>query len=521
MMQDIKRRTRISFFFALGVLLMILTRCSDDWLDVNTDPNHPQDVNVGFVFPAAVLSVSTCYGGVYNLLGGFWAQYWAQSNTSGTYRFIDSYDMEKGGYYYLANFDTAWSNMYAEGLRDLQYVLEKSVQTDNWQYRLMSSVMLAFCFNFMTDLYGEIPYAEALHGDSPVSEFNPAYDTGKDVYLDLIRRIDEVLENVAAYQWKGNEVADFIFQGDKDQWVRFANTLKLKMCLRMAYAEPDLAKMGVEALYASNANFLDRDAKLDIFNDIHELHNPLFHFDRYIVSVSTNLRVSEALFRYFEQNSDPRLSSVCEDEYDFGEYAKNGMPQGGFDLPSSVLDPYAIAVFNLDYDDPVYFISEVESYLLQAEAIARGWGTGEDKYYYDLAITTDFSRKGLTAEEVAFISPGGAYEYPVSGILEEKLKVIAMAKWAAMAGSQGLEAFFESIRSGYPEISMVNSWENNDYNPLYTGGKFTYSLSGVTEGVFPRRMIYPYAESDHNENFPGQTRVTDKIWWDKKTRQDP
>lgn len=513
-----KKSRALLILILFNAYLLNFTSCTQEWLDVNTDPNHPRDIEVEMVLPAAILSVATYYGGIYNLLGGFWAQYWAQGNASNTYRFIDSYDMEKGGYHNLANFDTAWCHMYAEGMRDLKYVIDKSEETDNRQYLFISTVMLAFCFNFMTDLYGAIPYSEALLGDPPTSNFNPVYENGESIYMDLINRLDKALANTAGLQFEYADQADLIFQGDIDQWICMANTLKLKMYLRMVYDKPTLVQEGIKAMYAMNTNFLSCDAKLDIYNDIHKLHNPLFHFDRYIVSVCTSLRVSETLFRYLEQNADPRLNLLFEDEFGLADHNENGMPQGGSYIPFSILNPQKIAVFNINFDDPVYFISEVESYLLQAEAIARGWGTGDDKYYYDLAITTDFSRKGLAGEEASLIGANGPYEYPTSGTFEEKLEAIAMAKWAALAGSQGLEAFFERSRTGYPQVSTVESWENNDYNPLYIGGKFTYSLSGVTGGVFPRRMIYPTVEINNNENFPGQTIVTDKVWWDKKAK---
>ena len=144
-----------------------------------------------------------------------------------------------------------------------------------------------------------------------------------------------------------------------------------------------------------------------------------------------------------------------------------------------------------------------------------GWGTGDAKALYDEAVALSFDRYGEDAS--TFLAPGGAYEYPAGGTFEaEQQKAIMMAKWAALAGTQGLEMFFETNRTHYPGISAVPSWANGAYNTEYVGGLLTYSLEGVTSGVFPKGFIYPQQEVNLNTNFPGQRTVTTKVWWDTK-----
>jgi len=117
---------------------------------------------------------------------------------------------------------------------------------------------------------------------------------------------------------------------------------------------------------------------------------------------------------------------------------------------------------------------------------------------------------------VPFLAAGGAYEYPAAGTFEQKQEAIMMAKWAAFAGSQGIEMFFETCRTHYPRISSVPSWTAGAYNTAYVGGLLTYSLEGVTSNLFPKRLTYPQDEVNLNTNFPGQKLVTDKVWWDVK-----
>lgn len=479
--------------------------CTKDWLDVNKDPNNAESASPELVFPAGVASMASLVGGYYNLIGGFWSQYWSQSNAANQYKSLDQYQVQSGDY------NSQWRELYAGALSDLQFVIDEADSLGNNSYYFMATVMQAYGFAFAVDFYDEIPYTEAFQGDADVQNFNPVYDDGKTVYLDLIDRIDAAALLEMNELTPAQQNADFLFGGNMDLWMAFANTLKLKLYLRMAYSDPSVAQAGVEKLYADGAEFLSIDAALDVFIDAASQSNPLYESDRRQLNVGTNLRVSSTIFNYFQTNSDPRLDYIVQD--DDGSSVVP-MPQGGFNISSTDLLPTSVAVYALSPTTPVYFISAVESYLLQAEAVARGWGTGDAQTLYNLAVTMEFSRKGYDAS--SFISSGGAYEYPASGSFDEQLETIIMAKWAAFSGTQCAEAFFETCRTGYPSVSTIPAWKDGAHNTDYEGGKLTYSMEGVTGGDFPQRLIYPQDEVNLNTNFPGQTDITDKVWWNKK-----
>jgi hypothetical protein len=492
---------RKNYIVTILIGLMIFSGCSKDWLDINKDPNNPESATAELVLPAGIVSVGAVVGGYYNLVGGMWSQYWTQSNVANQYKYIDSYQIQSG------DFNLQWREMYANGLSDLKYVMDRAEETENWSIYFMATVMQAYGFQVMVDFYNSVPYSEAFQGDAEVQNFNPAYDDGQDIYDDLIARIDAAMAKEFNELTEAQANADFLFGGDMDSWIQFANTLKLKMYLRQMYVRPDVAQAGIAAMYAAGAEFLSQNAWLDIFIDEMNQDNPLYADNVRNLNVGTNLRVSATLFRYFEQNGDPRLNYIV----DGGSVP---LPQGGYNIKTTTLDPTTVCVYAQAPTDPVYFISDVESYLLQAEAIAKGWGTGDDKALYDAAVTASFARYGEDA--TSFIGAGGVYEYPSAGTFEQKQEAIIMAKWAAFAGSQGLEAFLETNRTHYPAISSITSWENDAFNDAYVGGLLTYSLEGVTGGDFPKRMIYPQDEVNLNSNFPGQTDVTDKVWWDVK-----
>jgi hypothetical protein len=492
---------RKNYIVTILLSLMIFSGCSKDWLDINKDPNNPESATAELVLPAGVVSIGAVVGGYYNLIGGMWSQYWTQSNVANQYKYIDQYQIQSG------DFNLQWREMYANGLSDLQYVLNKAEETENWSIYFMATVMQAYGFEVMVDFYNDVPYTQAFQGDAAVQNFNPVFDDGQAIYDDLIERIDNAMAKEFNELTAAQENADLMFGGDMNSWVQFANTLKLKMYMRQMYVRPDVAQAGIEALYASGAEFLSQNAWLDIFIDEMNKDNPLYASNVRNLNVGTNLRVSATIFRYFEQNGDPRLNYIV----DGGSVP---LPQGGFNIKTTTLDPTTVCVYAQAATDPVYFISLEESYLLQAEAIAKGWGTGDDKALYDAAVTASFARYGEDAS--SFIGAGGAYEYPAAGTFEQKQEAIIMAKWAAFAGSQGLESFLETNRTHYPAVSTVDSWVNDGFNDAYVGGLLTYSLEGVTSGDFPKRMIYPQDEVNLNTNCPDQTDVTDKVWWDVK-----
>jgi hypothetical protein len=283
------------------------------------------------------------------------------------------------------------------------------------------------------------------------------------------------------------------------------------MYVRMMYVDPAFAQAGVEGLYADGAEFLNEDAYLNFFINEEGKDNPLYASNVRKLNVATNLRVSATLYRYLEQNTDPRLGNYVSDPTKVLP-----MPQGGFNINSpSPLNAPNVAVFAQSPVSPVYFISLVESKLLQAEVVARGWtnGTGDDKALYDEAVTIAFNRYSYDA--TGFLAADGVYEYP-AGTFEQKQEAIMMAKWAAFAGSQSIEMFFETTRTHYPKVSTEPSWDAGAYNPAYVGGLLTYSLEGVTSGAFPKRLPYPQDEVNLNAKFPGQAEVTAKVWWDVK-----
>lgn len=151
-------------------------------------------------------------------------------------------------------------------------MIDKSAELGDWNFYLMATVMKAYTAQVLVDLYDQIPYFEALKG---ASNLNPKFDDGYTIYLDLLAILDTALgKNFSASTVTIPGTTDLVFGGNMDNWKRFANTLQLKMYLRMINAKPAEAQAGVLKLYNRNASFLTVDAGVTGFTNIKERATP-------------------------------------------------------------------------------------------------------------------------------------------------------------------------------------------------------------------------------------------------------
>jgi hypothetical protein len=478
--------------------LLFISSCKKDFLDVNTNPNNPVKVSVDLVLPSALAYTAYNMGNPYQIVGGFWGQYWTQGPTGNQFSTYDQYSITS------ANFNGQWTNMYSGPLSDLQYIVKEAAVTGQKNYAGIAKIMQAYIFQIMTDLYGDVPFSEALK--APEGIVAPKFDSQKDVYEGLIRLTNEGLALIDESSSAHPGADDLFFGGDMDKWIRFGNTLKLKIYLRQAYVQPAVAEAGIKAMYTANAKFLAEgdDAEVQFSTTTFNEH-PLF---AHIKSLGEfNILASRTALNYFTGSNDPRIDVF----YMKAAAAPNagthfGIVQGnGRNLPNPATlndrqfsKPGPAVGGPGGGASPVVLLSAAESYFLQAEAIARGWGTGNAAQVYDNGVKTSFLRWGFTNADFNTYIAQPAVQFPGAGTVESKVKAIIFQKWASMCGTENVEAWTEWRRTGYPDI-------------------FTISLTSNIGPKFPVRLLYPDNEISANPNTPPQKQITDKVWWDVNT----
>ncbi|CAH8291866.1 SusD/RagB-like outer membrane lipoprotein [Mariniflexile fucanivorans] len=486
----------IKFLF----LTIILTSCEED-LNINTDPNTPIGVDKSFVLTAAQASIATTMGGNLTNLGGFLAQYHTQAPSASQYLDIDTYNMNAD----FAN--RMWTELYAGALNDLKYVKQVSEDEGDTGSYLIATLLEAYTFQVLTDLFGSVPYSEALLSQENIS---PAPDAGEEIYPALISSIDNALtnyDNSPVDSSVGSQ--DVIYNANMSDWIKFANTLKLKMYLRMAYttlANPT----AVNALLAEN-NFLESDATFSVYSEnIEEDKNNPFYDVQIAHLGDVNNIASSSLLQFYTDNSDPRIDAV---------YRKNtatpsvhrAIDQGDRGAYTGSILATAFSRPNIKTNTPVYLMTVSESNFLQAEALIRYAGGAGAGAKYNAGVLNSFLTYGLTAAEAnALTNTGGAYEYVPSATVETAIRQVMVQKWASLAYINNMEAFFELTRTKYPEIVAFGTQN-------YSIGNLIISKSSVLAGgQTPKTLLYPDDEVDRNINLTQKGSLTEKIWWDQK-----
>jgi hypothetical protein len=462
-------------------------------LDVNQNPNSPalSQATPQLVFPAAVMAVAAREGGDLAILGAIWGQYAAQSAVANQYRYIEAYNIRS------TDLQGPYSGLYTGGLKNFQYVINTARTSQNWNFFVMGWVMKAYTAALLVDLYDRIPYFEALQG---TGNLNPHFDPGDSIYHDLFKGLDSAVSvNLNASTNTAPGSADLVFGGDMKRWIEFANTLELKLYLRMVYSRPQEAQAGVQKIYARNPTFLTTDAAVTGFTNAPGRGNPLWEQDVRSLGVN-NLRASRTFASFLSANNDPRAVSY------FGTTNITSINQGDY-LSTDPTYRSATALVE-DPTEPVVFISAAESYFLQAEARERYFGGSNAQQLYNQGVITAFNEVDQNGS--AFVAAGGAYAYPVNGTLEQKQEAISTQKWLHFPyGVHYIEGFFEKQRTGYPKTSPVYSTSAS-----YVPGQFVVSPNSVLPaGQLPRRLPYPDVEISRNTNTPQQVSITTRVWW--------
>lgn len=141
------------------------------------------------------------------------------------------------------------------------------------------------------------------------------------------------------------------------------------------------------------------------------------------------------------------------------------------------------------------FFTKSESNFLQAEAVARGWGSGSltAKKLFTSGIEASFAADGIAENAAAYMSSAPDAKFP--GDKAGQIKAIITQKYYAMCGSQGFEAWTEWRRTGYPT--------------------FIVKSVAAKSLPFPLRFLYPNSELTTNSNYPGTVTQKTPVWWDK------
>lgn len=516
-----KLKKIISIGLLSGILGGTFISC-DDYLDVNNNPNYPTEATLETLLPSVGATTIAQIALNGDLLGTLWMQYATQGNSTNQYNATVNYNIS------VSSYNAFWTNAYANTLPDLKILISMAEEKNAWNYWVIGKTLTAFNYHFLTDMYGDIPFTEALQA----KEFPaPKYDDSKTVvYPGIIALLDEAIAKESDAKANTNPVItkeDYFFYGNIDKWIAFAKTLKLKLLMRdfEANRTPISAMLGA-------GGFLKEDCAMIAFEDATNKGNPLYEYNIRQMNTVENMRACHTFTEFLIAMDDPRI----EQYFDVTNYAKQqiadgnevtireiygGLPCGT--KPSTVEEDedgvplIKSSRFSQSYSDPAYLMNNAEAAFLQAEAYARLGDKTKAKAAYEDGITKAFARWGYDAS--SFITADGVYAFDDSST-DKMLECILIQKWVAAAKANAWDAFFDRNRTGIPEISKAEKVRVSNIEPgLMPGYELgTLVAPGSTElqmNEYPKRMLVPQVSSANNPNAPITKNLTDPMWWHK------
>lgn len=478
------------------ILGVSLGSCSD-YLDINENPNQPvvSSATPGLTLPAAQVTTANQLTDNMNQLGNVIIPNW--SNNIEQFIFFQNesnYIMTTGFYAEI------WEELYwANANYDLVKKVSTSGTHDN--YIAIAKIMQSFNFQYIVDLYGDAPYTEAFMRDANIF---PVFDSAESIYRDLIIQLDEAIAliNNAPAEAIDPGNTDIMLNGDMNMWIKFANTLKLRILLRESQrtggSDPTFVATQITAM--AGAQFLGAGdnvfANPGYSNGSSEKQNPFYsEFGAGITNQPTQsngaVRANDYTINYLLTTNDIRYTRIYA-PIAGGTYI--GMAQDAVDLAGSDVVPFSALGDGLliNSEQNAIIFTAAESLLLQAEAAEFYGLAGSSQTFYQQAIEESYKLLKVGASDGASTTAAQAY-YNQAGVNNvnwaasgNKLEAIINQKWVALNGINGVESWIEHTRTGFPlNLPIIPS------------------ASSTTR---PIRLLYPGSEIQSNsQNVPSQT----------------
>lgn len=490
--------------FIVGLISVAgLGSCTKDFERINTPPTSVTTVDPSLLL-ARILRDGTFQesGELPNNKFGSWIQHWAGGPVVPVSRYFEGPE------------NLIWSQHYTLLRNIVQIKQELSGKEDNAEGRsklAIAELYEAYLYQRLTDLFGDIPYSEITKSNKEINR-TPKFDKQEEIYPALVQKVDAAMARLTTGDQSYGS-SDFFYKGSIDKWKKFGNSLKLKLGMRMRYANPSLAQKTVtEAMTSATGLFSSNsdNAAVPTYNDAQaENQNPIL---RQMTTGSADLRyLANTLVDKLKEYNDPRLPLLAEPVNFNGTATYQGIGVALTDnqLSQLIRANYSTANkstwFSLTFAPiPSYAFTYSDICFYKAEAALLGWGATPANAQ---TFFTEGVKAALALPPYNMTAIPSAYE-PVLNLSsltdEQKMEKIATQKWIHLFG-RDMEAFAEWRRTGYPRLTPGP-------NP------------GSTNGQIPRRAIYSSEEAELNAaNLKeAAARMTNgdsflsKVWWDKK-----
>ncbi|MVZ66623.1 SusD/RagB family nutrient-binding outer membrane lipoprotein [Sphingobacterium sp. DK4209] len=450
------------------------------------------------------------------LLGGSMGGYLADSNNGFNGKNFATYNPENG-----------WSRVPFNDILPKLFVQTKTIKqvSQDVSVHAVAEIVKAMAASRVTDIYGPIPYSKV--GENGALE--APYDSQEQVYDVMFSQLDEAIKVLTERRTQNfSSKADMVYGGNVIQWIKLANSLKLRLAIRISDVNPAKGKQKAEEAINHEIGVIRSNADNAFVKPINR--NP-FRIIMYEYN-NGDSRVSADITSYMNGYADPRRAKYFTMSA-FSGSVTNGYVglRSGIQIPTGNI-PKEYSNMNVTETDKLLWFNAAEVSFLAAEGALKGWnmagGTAES--LYNQGIRLSFEQWNVTGADdyllnssnkpAAYIDPNGAFSYAgvpsaitikwqETASASQKLERIITQKWIANF-PLGIEAWSEYRRTGFPKLMevMVNN-----------------SAGRVDSKRKARRLPYPqeeYTENGKNVNeavtnlLKGADNMGTDLWWVKK-----
>jgi hypothetical protein len=525
--------------FIVPFLAFALFSC-DNYLDINSP--SPNDMLFTQASPAKLLpgAETSCYrvqATTLNQLGNVFMNSWTRNVQSWGNGYDNELklDLNTGFYSGIASGSTS----IAAQIKNFQAIIDYPNPTGQYDnYVAAAKICKVHYVQQLVDLYGDIPYSEAWKG---IENITPKYDTDYSIYKALFKELADARALIASPSATADDIAayDVMLAGDMTKWNEFANTLQLRMCLRMSeVTNATLVTLRTDKLQEIAAGpFLSTNVTVNPgFNSsTDDQASPAFGNFAYLV---TGTAQQNRTFITMTGHAYKALQS-----YGTTNWAAFGnnyeiVPGSGINYPN-VLDPRSAKLFSLGagtttrravtqgstvvdvttptgtlpglpcrlglagnfnlynlapggtlpeyFACPGYVMTLSESYFLQAEAALRypGLFSGAQTSF-ESGITEDFLMRnaGSATGYIGAITAKANFGW--TGSNTQKLHAIMYQKWIALMGVNAIQSYFDYTRTGFPVTPVPKGaivHNRKPYRLMYTSSEYAANSANVPGGT--------------------------------------
>ncbi|MDO5663730.1 MAG: RagB/SusD family nutrient uptake outer membrane protein [Bacteroidia bacterium] len=512
------------------LVFMGLTSCTAGFPDINTNP-YEADAKIleGNQYKVSAFVINLQGGAavsnpwrnqfVEQLMGANWCGYGADANPGFYGKNFAIYKPESSwiGKSYMEDIPLAFQN----------YSSLKGVTKDE-VLLAVGEILKVAILHKVTDTYGPIPYTKI--GEN--GALTTALDAQEIVYKEMFKELNhatEILSKPENISLSFSVLIDKMYAGNVRSWIKFANSLKLRLAIRIVYADPALAQQMAEEAIKHPVGVFTANTDNAQYSNFGKDGNPLYLASH--VWNGGDIRVAADITSYMNGYKDPRASKYfISSKLDDVENGFYGLRRGAPVPPAITAQAYTN--FNITATTPVLIMGAAEVYFLRAEGALRGWsmgGTAEE--FYKKGVQASFAQWGAEGADTyladkeskpdSYKDPLGDYNYSgatsvitiawdATADFEKNLERIITQKWIANFPFLNIESWSEYRRTGYPILFPVVV--NN-------------SSGEVDTNLGARRLKYPQQEITSNETnvnyaianyLKGPDNMGTRVWWDKK-----